>query len=307
VFAPLGSDFVALISGFDDDESTGGLFEFDGKRVARLDELPSTGLAVQNGSLARVLRGRDDDPRATFLRYDEEGVRSNEAIEGLVDPHDILWVGDAYAIACAGANRIVFVSAQGEVTRVWEALGARDAWHLNSLLLVDGELHVCAFGKFTRHREWAESDASSTGLILNVETRQEVLTGLCFPHHPRLVDGEWLVCNSGRRELTRIGRDGGVTAQLVLEGWTRGLAVLDSLLLVGESPGRTEPPGVSGTVAIVDRVTWKVVDRLQVPAREIYDVVIAPRWLADVVRHSARRPRGRGRLGWLPKLGASLT
>lgn len=302
MFAPLGKEFVALISGFDDDESTGGVFAFDGKRVERLDDLPSTGLAVHDGSLARVLRGRDDDPGATFLHYDDGGVRSNEAVEGLVDPHDILWVGGTYAIACAGANKIVFASAHGEVRRAWEAPGAGDAWHLNSLLLVDGALHVSAFGKFAKHREWAESDASSAGFILNVDTGQDVVTGLCFPHHPRLVNDTWLVCNSGRRELTRLNRAGEVTDQLLLDGWTRGLAILENVLLVGESPGRTEPPGVCGSVAIVDRKTWTVVDRLHVPVREVYDILIAPRWLGRVVRQAARGPKGSRRWGWRSKL-----
>jgi hypothetical protein len=301
VFAPLGRDVVALISGFDDDEGTGGLFRFDGKRLERLDDLPSTGLAVERGSLARVLRGRDDDPGAVLLRYTEDGVTRHGPIEGLVDPHDILWVGDAYAVACAGANTIVFVSEGGELVRSWEAPGTGDAWHLNSLLLVDGALHVSAFGRFASHREWADADAGATGLVLNVETGEDVVTGLSFPHHPRLVDGTWLVCNSGRRALTRIERDGSVTAELVLEGWTRGLAVLDSVLLVGESPGRTEPEGVCGTVAVVDRSSWQVVDRLDVPVREIYDVVLAPRRLADAVSN-AGGTRKRKLLGRLSRL-----
>ena len=295
----MGGELVALISGFDDDEGTGGLFQFDGKRVERLDDLPSTGLAVEQGSLARVLRARDADPAESFLLYDEHGARTSGPIEGLVDPHDILWVGDAYAIACAGANTIVFVSPDGALERVWEAPGTGDAWHLNSLILVDGRLHASAFGKYAGHREWAETDATAAGLVIDVESGEEVVTGLCFPHHPRLVDGEWLVCNSGRRELTRIGLDGEVTAQLVLDGWTRGLAVLDGHLLVGESPGRTEPPGVCATVAVVDRESWTLVDRLTVPVREIYDVVLAPRRLADEVRKAARGTRRRGRLSRL--------
>lgn len=220
------------------------------------------------------------------------------AVEDLHDPHDVLWTGDSYAIACAGANKIVFVSPAGKVTRIWAAPGVGDAWHLNSLLVIDGELHVAAFGRHERDREWNEPGADpASGFVLNLVTGKDVVTGLSSPHHPRLVDGKWIICNSGRRGLTRIDAEtGGVEAEVVLEGWTRGLAVLDSVLLVGESPGRTEPAGVSASVAVVDRGTWEVVDRFSVPAREIYDIALGPADLAKSIRRSARRPNARRKL-----------
>ena len=234
----MGDGLVALISGFDDEGASGGMFAYDGRKVDQLDELPCTGLGVQDGMLARVLRRPEAVSRAALLLHDSDGDVTDVAVDDLVDPHDILWTGDAYAIACAGANKIVFVSPGGEVNRVWEAPGVGDAWHLNGLLLVDGELHVSAFGKYERHRGWNEPDADpAAGLVLNLATGRDVVTGLSSPHHPRLVDDEWIVCNSGRRALTRIDAESGsVEAEIVLDGWTRGLAVLDGFLLVGESP-----------------------------------------------------------------------
>jgi uncharacterized protein (TIGR03032 family) len=245
-----------------------------------MDELATTGIAVANGGLARVLRGRDDDPGSRFIHYDSGGATHEAYVEGLVDPHDVVWVGDSFAVACAGANMIVFVAETGEVTRVWRAPGTRDAWHLNSLVLVDGELHVMAFGRFERHREWAE-DCVGKGFVMSVVTGRSVVNGLSSPHHPRLVDDEWIVCNSGTGELLRIGRDGGIRARASIAGWARGLAVLDGAALVGESRGRNEPPGAEATLATVDRRTWDVVDRFRVPVREIYDIVVVPRALAD--------------------------
>jgi uncharacterized protein (TIGR03032 family) len=294
VLEPIGTGSVALISGFDDASGAGGLFAFDGHELARLDDLPTTGLAYANGGLARVLRGRDDDPGSKFIRYGADGAKHEVYVEGLVDAHDVAWVGDSFAIACAGANAIVFVSEAGETIRVWKAPGERDAWHLNSLVVVEGELHVMAFGRFDRHREWAEGSADR-GFVLNLETSREVVNGLSSPHHPRLVNGEWLVCNSGTGELIRVGADGEIGARLALAGWARGLAVLDRALLVGESRGRDEPAGAEATVATVDRATWEVVDRFPVPVREIYDVVVAPAGLTRAlpVKRSApirRRP-----------------
>jgi hypothetical protein len=133
-----------------------------------------------------------------------------------------------------------------------------------------------AFGRFDRHREWAEVNSIGTGFVMNVATGRQVVNGLSSPHHPRLVDGEWIVCNSGTGELLRIGANGEIAAQVLLAGWARGLAVLDRALLVGESRGRDEPAGAEATVATVDRASWEVVDRFTVPVREIYDVVLAP-------------------------------
>jgi uncharacterized protein (TIGR03032 family) len=288
VLSPIGNGSVALISGFDDDTGGGGLFAFDGHGVERLDDLPTTGVAPATGGLARVLRGRDDDPGSHFIRYEADGTKHEAYVEGLVDPHDIAWVGDSFAVACAGANTIVFVTEAGEIAREWRAPGTRDAWHLNSLVVVDGELHVMAFGRFERHREWAEVDSIGRGFVMNLETGRDVVNGLSSPHHPRHVDGEWVVCNSGTGELLRIGEDGRIGSRSVLAGWARGLAVLDGALLVGESRGRDEPDGAEATIATVNRTSWEVVDRFSVPVREIYDIVVVPRSLAEAL--SGRPP-----------------
>ena len=287
--SPIGNGSVALISGFDDDRADGGLFVYDGHVLERLDDLPTTGIASANGGLARVLRGREDDPGSWFILYEPDGTMHEAYVEGLVDPHDVAWVGDSFAVACAGANAIVFVSETGGVERVWKAPGTRDAWHLNSLIVVDGELLVMAFGRFERHREWAEVDSVETGFVMNVATGRQVVNGLSSPHHPRLVDGEWIVCNSGTGELLRIGEDGRIGARAGLAGWARGLAVLEGALLVGESRGRDEPAGTEATIATVDRTSWEVVGRIPVPVREIYDIVVVPRPLAEAI---SGRPAG---------------
>jgi hypothetical protein len=267
---------IALISCFDDDARSGGLFAWDGVRLEQLDDTPTTGLTIHDGSLVRVLRAPESDSFGLVVQGATGRVELT--VEGHNDPHDVVWTGESYAIACAGSNAIVHVGLDGDPAGLWKAPGEGDAWHLNSLLIVDGELHVTAFGSFERHREWNEPDADpATGFVLNLATDEKVLTGLYSPHHPRRFEHDWAVCNSGRRALTRLdAATGAITGDTLLEGWTRGLAAHDGMLLVGESPGRTEPPEVTATVAVVDATTWEVVDRFAVPAREIYDVVVAP-------------------------------
>ena len=275
---------IALISCFDDDARSGGLFAWDGVRLEQLDDTPTTGLTIHDGALVRVLRAPGSDDFGLVVQ-DASG-RTELTVEGHNDPHDIVWTGESYAIACAGSNAIVHVSRAGEQTGIWRAPGEGDAWHVNSLLLVDGQLHVSAFGSFGRHREWNEPDADpAAGFVLNLATDTKVLTGLYSPHHPRRYGRDWLVCNSGRRALTRIdAASGTITGDTLLEGWTRGLASYDETLLVGESPGRTEPPDVKASIAVADADSLDVLDRFSVPAREIYDIVLAP----DDLVHSLR-------------------
>jgi Domain of unknown function (DUF4915) len=280
----IGGGLVALISCFDDDARSGGLFAWDSVRLEQLDDMPTTGLMIHDGALVRVLRAPEADSFGLVVQA--PGDRTELTVKGHNDPHDIIWTGSSYAIACAGSNAIVHVAADGKPAGIWKAPGDGDAWHLNSLLLVAGELHVSAFGSFERHREWGEPEADpAAGFVLNVATDTKVLTGLYSPHHPRRFEDDWVVCNSGRRALTRIdAASGSTTADTLLEGWTRGLASYGRTLLVGESPGRTEPPDVTATIAVVSADTWEVLDRFAVPAREIYDIVLAPAELVRSIR-----------------------
>jgi hypothetical protein len=56
-----------------------------------------------------------------------------------------------------------------------------------------------------------------------------------------------------------------------------GLAVDDGVIYVGESANRAEPaPGELASVAVIDRQSWSVVDRLPLPSEEVFDVIEVP-------------------------------
>ena len=94
-----------LISAFDDDTSTGGLFIFDGDRMDQIDSLPTTGVAVDGGNrLVRTLRSKSEPGSlGEALVYDENGVRLYLRIDELCDPHDIAWVGNGFVAISATA------------------------------------------------------------------------------------------------------------------------------------------------------------------------------------------------------------
>jgi hypothetical protein len=283
---------VVLASCLGDEDTGGGLFSFDGRSIERIDRLSSTGLSIAGDRLARLLRSRGDtDAPGEILIYDSQGVRGYHRVDGIADPHDILWDGEHFIVVSSFTNSVVWISPAGEVVRRWHAPGNGDARHLNCLLIKDGRLLVCAFGRFTRHRQWTEDLSSPTGIVFDLETDENVLTGLSHPHQARLLDGAWVVCNSMTRELLRIdSMTRSIVDRLQLDGYTRGIGVSDELLFVGESANRGLNPGTEKTaqIAVICRKTWRLLDRLILPCREIYDLVVAPSSLAEGAQRGFR-------------------
>jgi len=283
---------VVLASCLGDEDTGGGLFSFDGHCIERIDRLSSTGLSIAGERLARLLRSRGDtDAPGEILTYDVQGVRGYYRVDGLADPHDILWDGYQFIVVSSFTNSVVWISPAGDIVKRWQTPGEGDARHLNCLLMKDGRLLVCAFGRFTRHRQWTEDLSSPTGIVFDLETDENVLTGLSHPHQARFLDGAWTVCNSMTRELLRIDPlTRSVVGRLQLDGYTRGIGVSDDLLFVGESANRGLNPGTEKTaqIAVVCRKTWRLLDRLILPCREIYDLVVAPRSLAEGARRGFR-------------------
>ena len=288
------ADGVVLASCFGDEDTGGGLFALDGNGAERLDRLSSTGLALAGDRLLRALRsGSEPGAGGELLRYDERGVERYYRLDALADVHDLAWHDGTLVAAATSANALFWLSAAGEIERTWKAPGEGDAWHLNGLAVHDGALFVCAFGRFAGHRDWTDGRAAGTGFLLDLASGTEVARGLSMPHTPRFFDGCWAICNSAEAEVLQIDpATGKLRRRLQLEGWTRGMAVGEELIFVGESANRTDPSwGDTARVAVVSRRTWSLVDRVALPAREVYDLVLAPPSLVDGARTGFRTNR----------------
>jgi acetolactate synthase-1/2/3 large subunit len=273
------------------EDTGGGLFAYDGKTVEQLDTLSTTGLALAGDRFGRLLWSSGEAGSVgELLVYDETGISRYFRINSLREPHDLAWDGEAFVAVSTMSNSVVWLSPAGEVARVWKAEGDGDAWHLNSLFPVDGRLVAAAFGRFSKHREWADGNAEGSGIVFDLATEEDIVSGLSCPHDPRLVDGLWLVCNSAQRELVAVEPSSGTVRHRVqLDGWTRGLAIVEDRVYVGESANRASPvPGELGSVAVVDRRTWAVVDRIALPCQEVFDVIEVPRALVQGLRQGFR-------------------
>lgn len=287
-----------VVTGLGDRDTGGGVFVLRDGRFQRIDWLSSTGLAVRPDGrrLARLLRdGGEDGSSGELLIYDERGVASYSRVDELSDPHDAVWHDGALVVASTSTNTLLWLDEAGHIQRQWTAPGEGDTCHLNCLLVVDGRLFACMFGPFLRHREWSLPGRAGGGSVFDVESGREVIGGLTCPHHPRRIDGRWLICDSHRHALVEIDDDG-ARRSLHLDGWTRGMAADGEHLYVGLSAQRqtgheytgSPPPPVTASVAVLDRMSKLEIDRLPLPCREVYDLIFVPAALVDGLERGFR-------------------
>jgi hypothetical protein len=287
---------VLLISGFDPrGEGLGGLFAWDGTGMdgtgtdgaglTMLDRRCTTGLHLHDGSLLRCLWHRGGgyaDLEATSV----SGRQWRCRIENVGNPHDVLGDGELTAVVATEQNQVTWFRRDGTPARAWRPAGEADSWHLNSLVVHEGRLLVCAFGRFSRRKEWDQLGQPATGCLVDTGTGEVVLAGLRAPHTPRQDGGDWLICNSADGELLTVGPRGERRVVATFRGWPRGLAVTPEVICVGVSPPRHEldQRAARSRVTALDRATGDIIAGTDVPAREVYDLVLVPAALAGALR-----------------------
>lgn len=168
--------------------------------------------------------------------------------------------------------------------------GDGDSWHLNSLTSHRGRLLACAFGRFSEHREWADPELrAGRGIVFDVRSGREVLSGLSAPHNPQWVDQGWLVCSSSEGELLRLDDQGRVLGRCSFSGWPRGLAYDSDHVYLGLSAHRMRG-AEAGTAAVIvlNRETLAEVRRYSLPCREVFDLTLVPEPLLNGLRAGRR-------------------
>lgn len=270
-----------LISGCN--PGAGGLFVLDSGCVRNIDRLSTHGLATDDQLLYRVMGCQERTQSASdLLVYDRFGVRRFDRLDEVGDPHDLLPRDGYVALASSMENAIYAIRGDGERTTLWKAGGPEDSWHVNGLVEVDGELLATAFGTFDQHRAWSRDPRAPTGVLVRIPSEEIVLRGLTQPHSPRRLDGAWLICNSALNELAAYDDRGTLLQQREFAGYTRGLAVDERYIYVGESASRHINRGVAqaSRVTILERSDWSLVDSYEVEAAEIYDLLLVSAELA---------------------------
>lgn len=288
-------DNVLLVTGSGPD-TTGWFFVLDRDSrgawvVEQLDEVASFGIAVHGGSLFRMLSSAvGNGSGAELLVYDETGVVAYRRIDGLVDPHGIVWTGKHFAVPSPPENGIALLDRFGTIAEWIRLPGTGDAWHVNGVAMRAGRLFASAFGRHKTERGWDTGNRAGEGLVFDVATGAPIVENLHCPHDPVFLDDAWVVCDSGSQRLLAMserGRD--VVREAKLGAWTRGFAVNGNELSVGLSGRRYAPDAFErAAVAVLDRRTWQMVERVELPCQEINTVASVPRILLGALRRGFR-------------------
>ena len=136
---------------------------------------------------------------------------------------------------------------------------------------------------------WRPNKAE-TGCVMDVESGQTVARGFAMPHSPRWHLGQIWLLDSGRGALVRIDPNSGEVSTVArFPGYTRGLALVGSLAIVGLSkiretstfggvPIAEDREGLKCGVGMVDIRTGKLMGQFEFTSGvdEIFDVSAIP-------------------------------
>jgi acetolactate synthase-1/2/3 large subunit len=257
--------------------------------VETIDRISSAGMALFEGRLARLLRSHLNTGGAEILIYDNRGVSHYLRVDELSDPHYMAWDEQHLIVASTGTNSLSWITLGGQVVRRWRAPGENDSWHLNDVCLVNDRIYACAFGRFEHYRGYKDNMMRGDGIVFDIASGKDVVTNLCAPHSPRFLDNAWTVCDSLRNSVVQVDSNGRRIKEAKLRSFTRGMAVTDDFLIVGESVQRgSGEDRETGSVAILRRSDFGFVDRVDVPFREVSEIVVAPRSLVNGVKTGFR-------------------
>lgn len=270
-----------LVSGFG--KWGGGVYDISGGSAVALDDIPTSGISVGGDQLWRVLRAPGEQTAVCeLLAYDEHGIRTYQRLDPVRDPHDVCWHQGAVHITSSWDSTIWRLDPDGMLRPAWRGTGMPDSWHVNSMVVVDGRLHVSAFGRFDRYKAWRSEAGRTAGFVLDTVTGGDVLAGLAHPHNPRWDGDRWYVCESTRGTVTECAPDGRILRRAKLRRFTRGLAIIGPWAFVGGNAHRQRDDD-RADIAVIDLESFQVVERIPMPCLEVYDILAVPPRLARAV------------------------
>lgn len=188
---------------------------------------------------------------------------------GEVNTHDIAFCDANLCFVNTRFSCLANASEQFNFVPVWKpsfitSLVPEDRCHLNGFAIEDGvPKYATCLGRANVQGGW-RSERMNGGILIDIESGELMVDGLCMPHSPKLHRGQLWVLNSGTGELLNIDR---VTGRGVptcsLPGFVRGLSFMDRYAIIGLSqirdrhtavglPVHTRHSQLTTGVAIVD-------------------------------------------------------
>lgn len=258
------------------DDNVGGLFLLRDRYFDHLDTISTTGISYAENKFYRLVWNEYDATVDGVLIVYSEKETIKQVVPGLREPHDLMVIDDSIIAVSTLDNSLVWISKNDyKVTNILKFPGEGDAWHINTLTNVSNEVYACAFGIFSKHREWKEHMIGS-GIVFNIRTKQTFISGLSAPHNAIFHDNHWIVCNSATSELLKIDTGGKIVRRTTLQGWLRGLLITDDKLVVGQSRHRHAEKHERSSIIMLDINSWVPLDVIELKCGEIFGIDYVP-------------------------------
>ena len=304
VFTTYHSGKLGLVSGVQ-----GGLRMFlrtfpkpMGMAIQKMEETGGWRLALAAQEHIHLLESTDQVPQD---QIEDEATpvelflapRTQFSTPGLAT-HEMAFDADGRLWFCNTAgSSLATLSQTGSVETRWKPTwitdeSLEDRCHLNGLAMRDGAPGwVTCFAPSNVAQGW-RAQPIGQGCLIDVGSGEVVHGGLCMPHSPRVVGDAVWVLNSGYGQVLAIDPGSGRETEIVrLPGYTRGLAIVGKVALVGLSQLREQGafaglpihgsllPLKCGIVAI-DIPTGKILGMLEMTSgcSELFDL----QWLPDL-------------------------
>jgi uncharacterized protein (TIGR03032 family) len=226
---------------------------------------------------------------------------------GDINSHDLTFCGEDLWVVNTHFSCLATPSGRFSFVPRWNppfisALAPEDRCHLNGLAIVDGKpKYVTCLGATDTAGGW-RPDKATGGLLIDIESNQIILRGLCMPHSPRWHDGRLWLLNSGRGELCSVDpRTGKHVVVCALPAYTRGLSFVGHFALVGMSqirqkylyaglPVEARHSKLISGLAVVDLRSGELAGMFEFAAgvSEVFEVAFLPGMRRPMIFNSAQ-------------------
>ena len=252
--------------------------------VATLDQL------IITSNSPGLTNGYPQNPQT----YDALFVPRASYNTGPVDMHDLAhtnhgWMGVNTSFSCLSVIDEDFSFKPFWKPSFITELRPEDRCHLNGMAVENGEpKFVTALSEDNTPAGWRGKMLKS-GVLIDVESGEKILTGLGVPHSPRLYDGKLFMLLSSTGELVLVDKDNGKYEVInKLPGFVRGMDRIGDYLFIATSKLRPnssifkEAPiakdSVHCGISIIYLPTGKQAGYIvyHTSVEELFDVLILP-------------------------------
>lgn len=248
--------------------------------------------ACRIGEYVAICTQSNEKPLVTIVDPVTGGIGRVLALEGCRDPHSMVYHEGYLYVTSTGTNEICRVKTDGtsfdKQELFWQYPDVRydrDEVHLNGLTVSDNRFIASCFGVRAPGGSW-----SMAGRVFYLDSGHAIRDGLNQPHTPLVVDNQLFFAESAAKKVfvyTKTAPDTwNFHAEILMPGYTRGLALQTGKLLVGISSSRNVSRSRKTAVADIREPTDTAIMRVDLEthstevacdlsafAREVYDIV----------------------------------